>query len=111
MQILEGSSIRSDDRDYRILCSAAILASRSQYLRSLIERRLHSDGPIELVMNERVFPRIYAQIFLYAVYTDSLDFTKVSFIRYFFIISYFSSRNDVNAYVFYQLFDCRYVTF
>lgn len=86
LNILEGISFsegtsRSECRDYRLRCSSAILAARSSYLRSLITRQQKSGGPLEIVINEHLFPRVYAHVVLHAVLTDQLDLTKVSFER------------------------------
>ncbi|VDN17146.1 unnamed protein product [Gongylonema pulchrum] len=68
---------RGRNRDYRLKCSGAILAARSKYLRSLIEKRIACGQKLEIVINEHLFPRSYAHIILNAIYTDRLDFSKM----------------------------------
>ncbi|CAG9532968.1 unnamed protein product [Cercopithifilaria johnstoni] len=67
----------SEDRDYRVKCSGIVLAARSSYLRSMIEKRILCDEELEIVINEHLFPRIYARIILDAIYTDRLDLNKM----------------------------------
>ncbi|KAK6108220.1 BTB/POZ domain family protein [Brugia pahangi] len=71
----EGS--HSENCDYRIKCSGAILAARSSYLRSVIEKRILCGEELKIVINEHLFPRIYARIILDAIYTDRLDLNKM----------------------------------
>lgn len=59
-------------------CSGIVLAARSSYLRSLIEKRILCDEELKIVINEQLFPRTYARIILNAIYTDRLDLNKVS---------------------------------
>lgn len=59
-------------------CSGAVLAARSSYLRSVIEKRILCGEELEIVINEHLFPRTYARIILDAIYTDRLDLNKVS---------------------------------
>ncbi|EJW88351.1 hypothetical protein WUBG_00737, partial [Wuchereria bancrofti] len=69
--------IHNENRDYRIKCSGAVLAARSSYLRSVIEKRILCGEELEIVINEHLFPRIYARIILDAIYTDRLDLNKM----------------------------------
>ncbi|EJD76797.1 Btbd7 protein, variant [Loa loa] len=71
----EGS--HSEGRDYRMKCSGAVLAARSSYLRSVIEKRILCGEELEIVINEHLFPRMYARIILDAIYTDRLDLNKI----------------------------------
>uniref|UniRef100_A0A914R8T5 BTB domain-containing protein n=1 Tax=Parascaris equorum TaxID=6256 RepID=A0A914R8T5_PAREQ len=65
--------------EYRIRCSSAIVAARSDFLRSLIEKKRFRGEPLNIVIDEQLIPRIYAPVVLYAVYTDRLDLSKVFF--------------------------------
>uniref|UniRef100_A0A915PQP9 BTB domain-containing protein n=1 Tax=Setaria digitata TaxID=48799 RepID=A0A915PQP9_9BILA len=67
----------SGSRDYEVKCSGIVLAARSSYLRSVIEKRILCDEELQIVISEHVFPRIYARIILDAVYTDRLDLSKM----------------------------------
>uniref|UniRef100_A0A0R3RX56 BTB/POZ domain-containing protein 7 n=1 Tax=Elaeophora elaphi TaxID=1147741 RepID=A0A0R3RX56_9BILA len=66
-----------ENRDYRVKCSGVVLAARSSYLRSVIEKRILCDEELEIVINEHLFPRTYAHIILDAMYTDRLDLNKM----------------------------------
>uniref|UniRef100_F1KXG7 BTB/POZ domain-containing protein 7 n=1 Tax=Ascaris suum TaxID=6253 RepID=F1KXG7_ASCSU len=68
---------RIDTLEYRIRCSSAIVAARSDFLRSLIERKRFRGERLNIVIDEQLIPRIYAPVVLYAVYTDRLDLSKV----------------------------------
>ncbi|VDK76997.1 unnamed protein product [Litomosoides sigmodontis] len=67
----------SNDHDYRVKCSGIVLAARSSYLRSMMEKRILCDEELEIVINEHLFPRIYARIILDSIYTDRLDLNKI----------------------------------
>lgn len=73
-----GERDHSSGRDYRVKCSGVVLAARSSYLRSMIEKRILCDEELEIVINEHLFPRIYARIILDSIYTDRLDLNKVT---------------------------------
>uniref|UniRef100_A0A0N5AT00 BTB domain-containing protein n=1 Tax=Syphacia muris TaxID=451379 RepID=A0A0N5AT00_9BILA len=63
--------------DYEVRCSSAIIAARSSFLRSLIIRKKQLNEPLEIVIDEHLIPRIYAQVILHAIYTDRLDLSKI----------------------------------
>ncbi|VDP12852.1 unnamed protein product [Onchocerca flexuosa] len=67
----------SENCNYRVKCSGAVLAARSSYLRSVIEKRFLRGEKLEIVINEYLFPRTYARIILDAIYTDRLDLSKM----------------------------------
>uniref|UniRef100_A0A8R1XYV0 BTB domain-containing protein n=1 Tax=Onchocerca volvulus TaxID=6282 RepID=A0A8R1XYV0_ONCVO len=67
----------SEECNYRVKCSGAVLAARSSYLRSVIEKRFLRGEKLEIVINEYLFPRTYARIILDAIYSDRLDLSKM----------------------------------
>ncbi|VDM45605.1 unnamed protein product [Toxocara canis] len=68
---------RVDALEYRIRCSSAVVAARSDFLSSLIERKRLRGEPLDIVIDEHLIPRIYAPVVLHAIYTDRLDLSKV----------------------------------
>lgn len=72
-----GCSRCFDGREYRILCCSGIVAARSDFLRSLIERKRRLGEPLDIVIDEHLIPRIYAPVVLHAIYTDRLDLSKI----------------------------------
>ncbi|KAM3717368.1 BTB/POZ domain-containing protein [Dirofilaria immitis] len=67
----------SEDRNYRVKCLGIVLAARSSYLRSVIEKHILCGKKLEIVINEHLFPRTYARVILDAIYTDRLDLSKM----------------------------------
>lgn len=56
-----------------------ILAARSPFFRSLLQRRSNSK---KIVLDDTVIPKRYARVILNCMYTDKLDLTMIESCRY-----------------------------
>ncbi|MFH4975097.1 hypothetical protein AB6A40_001806 [Gnathostoma spinigerum] len=67
---------RNDSRDYFVQCSSVMMTARSDFFRSIIKRKQQNDEPLTIVIDEHLFPRVYAPVILHAIYTGRLDLSK-----------------------------------
>lgn len=58
-------------------CHAALLAARSPFFAALLARQHPGAAPFHFHLDESILPRIYAPVLLTALYTDTVDLSKV----------------------------------
>ncbi|CAD6193184.1 unnamed protein product [Caenorhabditis auriculariae] len=64
---------------YKIRCDASIVGARSQLLQSLLARAPKNELDLtEITLDENIFPRALAPLFVHFFYTDQLDLNMIS---------------------------------